>query len=235
MIPKVIHYVWLGNKEKPKNIQRCMKTWKKMLPDYEFIEWNESNFDVNESEYTKKAYEAKKYAYVSDYIRAKVIYQYGGIYFDTDILVLDNFDSYLGLSAFVGFENPNYPFTAVFGAQANHPLTKEMYDYFANREFEFDTNNQFKGVNTKSVSDILIDSFGCEVNNSYQLLKDDIAVYPDGFLCNPSQNSTTIHIFTGTWMENQTSVKKKIIEFLRVRLTTHRRVYFYNLLMRILK
>ena len=80
MIPKKIHYVWVGGNPKSKDIERCIKTWKKHLPDYEIIEWNENNFDINSNQYVKKAYEHKKWAFVSDYIRMYAIYNYGGIY-----------------------------------------------------------------------------------------------------------------------------------------------------------
>ena len=130
MIPKIIHYIWVGGKEKPVDIKRCMATWKKHLEGYKVIEWNESNFDIEQHPFVKAAYEAKKWAYVSDYIRAYAIYNYGGIYLDTDILLLDNFDDFLNHRAFVGFENPNYPFTAAFGAEKGHPLVKDMLDYY---------------------------------------------------------------------------------------------------------
>ena len=91
-IPKIIHYVWVGNNEKPKDIKRCMETWKKHLKDYEIIEWNEKNFDIDSNKFVKEAYEARKWAYVSDYIRAYAIYNYGGIYLDTDVLVVEILD-----------------------------------------------------------------------------------------------------------------------------------------------
>ena len=120
-IPKKIHYVWMGGKEKPKAIKKCMKTWKKYLKDYEIIEWNEHNFDINSHPFVKKAYENKKWAFVSDYVRAYAIYNYGGIYLDTDVFVIDNIDQLLDNKAFVGYEHPDYPFTAVFGAEKGHP------------------------------------------------------------------------------------------------------------------
>ena len=176
MIPKIIHYIWVGGKEKPADIKRCMATWKKHLEGYKVIEWNESNFDIEQHPFVKAAYEAKKWAYVSDYIRAYAIYNYGGIYLDTDILLLDKFDDFLNHRAFVGFENPNYPFTAAFGAEKGHPLVKDMLDYYD----ELDTYHfDFKNNNTISVSDILINKYGCKVGNMYQVLKEGIAVYPD--------------------------------------------------------
>ena len=100
-IPKKIHYVWVGGNPKSKDIQRCMRTWKEHLKDYEIIEWNEDNFDIESNRFVKEAYQAKKWAYVSDYIRAYAIYNYGGIYLDTDVLVLDNLEELLENKAFV--------------------------------------------------------------------------------------------------------------------------------------
>ena len=193
MIPKKIHYVWVGGNEKNNTIKQCMKTWGKHLEGYEVIEWNENNFDIDSHPFVKAAYKAKKWAYVSDYIRAYVIYKYGGIYLDTDILVLDNFDRFLNNRAFVGFENPQYPFTAVFGAEPGHPLVKDMIEYYDRLdEYKFD----FEKNNTISVSDLLIKKYHCKVGNKFQILDEDIAVYPDTVLCNPSENSISIHVFT---------------------------------------
>lgn len=217
MIPKKIHYVWVGGNEKPNNIKRCMATWKKHLGDYEIIEWNEQNFDIASHPFLQAAYEAKKWAYVSDYIRAKVVYEYGGIYLDTDVLILDNFDKFLNHRAFVGFENPDFPFTAVFGAEKKHPLLKDMLDYYdALDSYAFD----FKNNNTISVSDILIKKYNCKTGNEYQTLTEDIAVYPDTVLCNPSKDSVSIHVFTGTWLDGKKELAKKINTFLKLRVTS---------------
>jgi hypothetical protein len=225
LIPKIIHYIWVGGKEKPADIKRCMDTWKKHLEGYKVIEWNESNFDIEQHPFVKAAYEAKKWAYVSDYIRAYAIYNYGGIYLDTDILLLDNFDDFLNHRAFVGFENPNYPFTAAFGAEKGHPLVKDMLDYYD----ELDTYHfDFKNNNTISVSDILINKYGCKVGNMYQILKEGIAVYPDTILCNPSEKSVSIHVFTGTWLDEKKAIARKINTFLKLRITSKKRAALFR-------
>lgn len=225
MIPKIIHYIWVGGKEKPADIKRCMATWKNHLEGYKVIEWNESNFDIEQHPFVKAAYEAKKWAYVSDYIRAYAIYNYGGIYLDTDILLLDNFDDFLNHRAFVGFENPNYPFTAAFGAEKGHPLVKDMLDYYD----ELDTYHfDFKNNNTISVSDILINKYGCKVGNMYQVLKEGIAVYPDTILCNPSEKSVSIHVFTGTWIDEKKAIARKINTFLKLRITNRKRAALFR-------
>jgi len=228
MIPKKIHYVWVGGKEKPKDIQRCINSWKKHLKDYEIIEWNENNFDINSHPFTKGAYEAKKWAYVSDYIRMYALYKEGGIYLDTDNLVIENLDKFLNDKAFVGFENKDYPYTAAFGCEKEHPLVKKVLEYYEGREFEFDSNDQMKAVNTKIVSEILVKDFKCKVNNKEQTLKEGIKVYPDYILCNPSSESSVIHIFTGTWMEGAKPINKKINKFIKLRLTTKKKAGLYR-------
>ena len=95
MIPKKIHYVWVGNNPKPKEVLKCINTWKKYMPEYEIIEWNEKNFNINSHPYVMNAYKEKKWAFVSDYIRMYAIYNQGGIYFDTDIEVKKNLDNIL--------------------------------------------------------------------------------------------------------------------------------------------
>lgn len=225
MIPKIIHYVWVGNNPKPKDIKKCMKTWKKHLKDYKIIEWNESNFDISSHPFVKKAYEAKKWAYVSDYIRMYAIYNYGGIYLDTDVLVLENFDKFLNNKVFVGFERENYPFTAVFGAEKKNKFIKKLLDYYDNLDaYNFD----FENNNTISVSNILINEYGCSKENKEQLLKDGIKVYKDDILCNPSKNSTTVHIFTGTWLEGVKPLKRKIVTALKINIKTKKQAEIYR-------
>ncbi len=228
MIPKKIHYVWVGGNEKPKDIQRCINSWSKHLSDYEIKEWNETNFDINSNPFVKSAYEAKKWAYVSDYIRMWAIYCEGGVYLDTDNLVVDSIDDLLQDQAFVGFENEEYPFTACFGAVKGHNFPKKMLDYYEGRIFEFDSSDEMKAVNTKIGAEILIKDFGCKVNNETQLLKDGIRVYPDYVLCNPSQKSKVIHVFTGSWMESAKPLRRKLNKFLKLRIKTPRQAGWFR-------
>lgn len=104
MIPKKIHYCWFGKGEKPKLAKKCINSWKKYCPDYEIIEWNEDNFDLNLNAYTKWCYENKKYAFLSDFVRLWVVNEHGGVYFDTDVEVVRNLDFLLDNVAFFGFE-----------------------------------------------------------------------------------------------------------------------------------
>lgn len=231
-IPKKVHYVWVGKQPKSKAILQCMKTWKKHLADYEIIEWNESNFDIDSVPFVRQAYDQARWAYVSDYIRAYAIYTQGGIYLDTDVLVLDDLSQFLAHRAFVGFENRQYPFTAVFGAEAGHPFIKDMLDFYEGKNFRFNSEDQLSQTNTRSVSDLLIQHYGCQVNNQFQLLKEGIAVYPDYILCNPSSQSSTIHVFTGTWMDGVKPITRKVTTKLKLRLTDKYKAGLYNRIIR---
>ena len=220
MIPKIIHYVWVGHNPKSKIIKECIATWKKNLPAYQFIEWNEDNFDMHENKYIEQAYQAKKWAFVSDYIRARAIYEQGGIYLDTDVRVIDDLTTLLKDQAFIGFENKDYLSAAIFGAEKKHPFMQDILDYYQDRSFEFDSHNQMAGVNSISVTDILIDKYGLKIGNKEQMLKEGIHVYADGVLCNPSKDSKSIHLFTGTWMNGKHSFKHKIVTDLKRHINT---------------
>ena len=232
MIPKIIHYVWVGRNPKSKLIQECIATWKKKLPNYQIIEWNEDNFDIHENSYIEQAYTAKKWAFVSDYIRAKAIYTQGGIYLDTDVRVLDRLDPLLNDKAFIGFENDEYLSAAIFGAEKGHPLMKDILDYYDQKNFTFDSNNQLAGVNSLSVTEIVTKNYGLKLGNFDQNLNQGLHVYNDGVLCNPSSSSKTIHLFTGTWMNGRHSLKQKIVTTLKRHISNPTEAKIYQKLIR---
>ena len=141
MIPKKIHYCWFGRNPLPPLALKCIESWKRYLPDYEIKEWNEDNFDVNMIPYTKEAYEAKKYAFVSDYARYWILYQYGGLYFDTDVEIIKNMDDIIARGPFMGCENEaNLGATSTelgLGLGCNPGLLfyKEMLDLYGTLHF----------------------------------------------------------------------------------------------------
>ena len=132
---KTIHYCWFGRNPKPALIIKCMESWKKFCPDYEIIEWNEDNFDINCCAYVREAYEAKKWAFVSDYVRCYVLYNYGGKYLDTDVQLVQSPDEYMNLPFFCSIEGDiiegrNIPEPAVMGGQKGHIVFKEILDFY---------------------------------------------------------------------------------------------------------
>lgn len=131
MIPKIIHYCWVGNCQKPKSVLYCIESWRKFCPDYRIIEWNESNYDFSKNKYMWQAYEAKKWGFVPDYARLDIVYQYGGIYLDTDVELVKNIDELLSHKAFMGFEDTGDGEFFVncghgFGAEPGNEITKTV-------------------------------------------------------------------------------------------------------------
>ena len=135
MIPKKIHYIWFGKGEKNDRIKQCIESWKKYLPDYEIIEWNETNFDINYNDFTKKAYEHKKWAYVADVARLYILYNEGGIYMDTDVEVYKPLDKFLDNEGFIGFEDTHYLSTGTIGSEKNNPVIKYILDFYNSIDF----------------------------------------------------------------------------------------------------
>lgn len=127
MIPKVIHYCWFGGNSKPELVQKCIESWKQYCPEYKIVEWNESNFDVNCIDYVKCAYQDKKWAFVFDYARLWIIYNNGGIYLDTDVLLKNNLDDLLSYDCWLASDDVRYIATGLgFGAVKNHYIIEKL-------------------------------------------------------------------------------------------------------------
>lgn len=140
MIPKVIHYIWFGGKEKGEKVERCIASWRKFCPDYRIIEWNESNYDVTKHPFIRQAYAAKKWAFVSDYARVDVLYQQGGIYLDTDVELLKSLDDFLKYDFFLGFESEDYVNLGLGGgAVKGHPVLREILKCYDELKFSRDS------------------------------------------------------------------------------------------------
>lgn len=215
MIPKKIHYVWVGGHDKPPAIQRTIAQWHRRLPDYEFHEWNETNFDLEQNAFLHQAYLDRKWAFVSDYIRLSVIESMGGIYLDTDVNVLKSFNSLLNQPAFVGFQDDNHPFTgAAFGAEPHHPFIQHALSQYAEISTESPID-YYTVINTDLIGNLLLNEYGCLPNGREQDLREGIHVYPSGVLCWPSKDSIAIHVFRASWIEKQGTRAQKIKRWLR--------------------
>lgn len=134
-IPKVIHYCWFGRGEMPEKEQSCVNTWREFFPDYELKLWTEDNFDYKDCVFARQAYDAKKYAFVSDYARAKLLYEYGGLYMDTDVKVLKNFPESTAENGFMGFERRAFLGTAVIASVPKNENIKELLHYYESHDF----------------------------------------------------------------------------------------------------
>lgn len=200
MIPKRIIFCWFGGKEKSENVQDCIKTWKEKMPDWEYLEINESNFDVNINKYCKDAYDNKKWAYVSDIARLWALYTYGGVYMDTDVMVYQPLDEFLKHEFFTGFEQPHYPVTATMGAVKENKLIKEMLDIYDDKLFKMHENWHDYETNTMIMSDIIGKYFNRD-KVEYQE-KDNMAIYPRETFCwhdKLDNNVYAKHLMFGSW------------------------------------
>ena len=217
MIPKKIHYCWFGGNAKSKLARKCIDSWKKYCPDYEIIEWNESNFDVTQNNYLKFCYENKKWAFLSDMARLMIVYSEGGIYFDTDVEMIKNMDSMLGYGAFFGFENRNNIATGLgFGAEAHHPVIKDMLKSYEVLQMGKDLS--YPLVTCPQLNTTALKIWGLQLTGEKQYLKDMIilpADYmnpyddPTGML-KKTENTLTIHWYSKSWLDRKSIVKSKI-------------------------
>lgn len=223
MIPKIIHYCWFGEKPLGEMELNCIKSWKKYLPDYEIRLWNEENYDINKNEYISQAYKEKKYAFVSDYVRFDVIYQYGGIYFDTDVEVIKKIDDIIEKGAFMGREAGIAKLAVAPGlgiaAEAGNPLYMEILDYYNTLEFvkPDGTYNMVTVVNY--VTDLLM-KYGLKDVSGIQEIR-GIKIYPEDYFCpmhswtkkiTITSNSRTIHHYSASWISDE---QKKMNEEIR--------------------
>lgn len=230
MIPKIIHYCWFGGNPLPESAIKSIESWRKFLPDYEIMEWNESNYNVHKISYVHEAYEAKKYAFVSDYARFDILYQYGGIYFDTDVQVIKPMDDIIAKGAFMGREAGSW-MTAyghpeglavapglALGAEADHPLYKEFLDVYKNLQFRLEDGT----LNTKTicwhVTEILL-KHGLTDNNDAVEQVAGAWIYPADVFCpmdhtqgnkvTLTDRTVSIHLYDCSWA-NKGTLKWKL-------------------------
>ena len=212
MIPKKIHYCWFGKNPLPEFVIKCIESWKKYCPDYEIIEWNEYNFDLNSCDYIKEAYQAKKWAFVSDYARLKIVYDNGGIYLDTDVELIKSLDELLVNRSFFGAETTGFVATGLgFGAEKNNKFVKMML-------------NEYEGVHFY-IKKGIYDLTPCPRRNTSPLLKygyqfsneniweiEGCKVYPPEFFSpinyktkeiNITDKTYSIHHYTATWISDE--------------------------------
>ena len=229
MIPKKIHYCWFGGKPLNKLGERCIKSWKKYFPDYEIIEWNESNFNLESCAYIKEAYAEKKWAFVSDYARCKILYEHGGVYFDTDVEAVSSFDDILEKGSFMGCENPNASNMAVnmglgFAVEPGHPFIKELIEDYEQSSFykEDGTINLYTIV--ERVTDHLR-RHGLKNTMDIQYVS-GITIYPCEYFCpinmdtgkmEKTKNTHSIHRYAASWVNPKSRLRGKIY-FLIVKL-----------------
>ena len=222
MIPKIIHYCWFGGKPLPKSAEKCIASWKKYLPDYEIKRWDESNFDVNAIPYTREAYAACKYAFVSDYARFWILYHYGGVYFDTDVEVIRPIDDIINRGGFLGVEsnrngiytvNPGLGFAATQGTA----VIGEMMNLYSTFHFI----NTDGASDLKNIVEITTDYLSSKGLQNTDEIQDcfGFTIYPKDYFCpidydtrelKITENTRTIHHYAESWVPRSTRFKNAL-------------------------
>ena len=233
-IPKIIHCVWLSGDPLPEQYQECLNSWRKCMPDYEIMLWDAKRSPINTVLFVKQAYEAKKWAYATDYIRLYALYHYGGIYMDLDVFVYKSFDPFLNHGAFSSIEFDHRIFyeqvrkkekepkglgieAAVIGAQKEHPWIKDLMDFYKDREFINDPDYYWSIIMPRVMMKVSLEKYGFKFIPVYQILKEDVHLYPpDVFSMQnpPSEIKYSTHICAHSWYEGieANSFKKFILE-----------------------
>ena len=207
MIPKRIHYCWFGHGQMPELALKCIESWHKHMPDYEFKLWNEENFNINSNQYVKEAYEARKFAFVTDYVRLYALFTEGGIYMDTDVESIRSFDTLLHLSGFIGFEGSKY-LPVGTGTIASLPHGEWVSE-------QLSVYNSISFINSDGSYNLLTNPFritsemvknGFLQNGKEQIYK-DMHIFPVDYFC-PRQTTGEVlftantycdHHFMGSW------------------------------------
>ena len=224
-IPKKIHYCWFGGKEKPELMKKCIESWKKYCPDYEIIEWNETNFDTNINNYVKEAYEHKRYAFVADFARLWVVNKYGGIYLDTDVELIKNIDDVLQYKAFFASEDNICINTGLgFGSEKKNKILKGLIEDYNISHFIQENGNQDKTTcpvrNTKIIKKYIVS----DGDFSKRFIENDICYFSKEYFCpldyetkklSITNNTYAIHWFNGSWITTSDKIKIKIGKILK--------------------
>lgn len=216
-IPKVIHYCWFGGNPLPDRYKKWMSSWRKYCPDYEIIEWNESNYDISKNKYMKQAYDAKKWSFVSDYARLDIVYEYGGIYLDTDVELIRNIDELLYQSGFAGFQDDLRVATGLgFGAVPRLSIIKELRDQYENVNF-VKANGDLNLIACPTYQTYFLESRGLKLNGEFQTI-DELNIYPVTCFCGImglsgkkiiTSNTFAVHHFDASWVDWEQNDKLK--------------------------
>lgn len=228
MIPKIIHYVWVGNNEKPEIVLKCIESWKKYCPDYEIIEWNNDSLKEIDNKYVSQAFECKKWAFVSDYLRLYALKNFGGFYFDTDLEITNSLDEFLDKDFVTGFEEFNgkvAPITALMGAKKDSKIISDLLSEYDDIDFikngKMDTT-----TNVTRITKYFEKKFNYTSKNKSDekfLLEENSIIYPVYYFCTQKDGKVnySIHHYNGSWVDGYSRKnmfklgKKQIVRFHR--------------------
>ncbi len=220
---KKIHYCWFGGAKKSPVIKKCIASWKKYFSDWEIIEWNESNFDVNCNIYVRQAYAAKKWAFVSDYVRFYILEKFGGLYFDTDVEVIRPFDDILQNESFAAFETDNFiaPGLVLYAQEPNNHIIKKVREWYDSARFIDDNGVRIK-INVCGIFTNILNEYGFKPDGSLQICG-GMKLYPKDYFCpfddatgvlKKTKNTYSIHWYDKSWMPMSKIIRNKITRVL---------------------
>lgn len=208
MIPQIIHYCWFGGKPLPDDVKRYIASWRKYCPKYEIKEWNESNFDISQNDYCKKAYAEKRWAFVADYARVKILHDYGGIYMDTDVELIRPFNNLLEYDAFMCFESDDAVSIGTFGSVKNLDLLTDLLETYDHLRFEW--NDSHMVTNLMILTNLLVKKYNLKCNGMKQILSRNIAIFPmEAFIAKDyttgwimmNEETYAIHHYAASWQD----------------------------------
>lgn len=218
---KVIHYCWFGRGDLPPLAEKCIASWKVHCPDYEIRRWDEDSFDVNSHPYTKQAYELRKFAFVTDYVRLMALVEHGGIYMDTDVEVLKPLDPLLAHPAFSGFERTDVVPTGIMASERGHHAMRDLLTHYDDRPFLKADGEPDLTPNVEPITNYFAGR-GLHLNNTYQVVQ-DVTFYPKHVFCPKDYgtgkitlhpDSMTIHHFAGSWLTPRGQLNMRVYRLL---------------------
>jgi len=209
VIPKILHFIWVGYNPKPELVLRCIESWKKYCPDYEIKEWGNESLKEIDNAYVREAFEAKKWAFVSDYLRLYALKKYGGFYVDSDLEITQSLDAYLNNKFISGYENYEghvLPITALMGAQKQSFIIDRLLKDYDDRHFILPDGSYDQTTNTVTISRFFEKEYGLKKpydGTSKTLLGEDGFLEPYWVFCAPQNDKPNygIHHFNGSWID----------------------------------
>lgn len=212
MIPKKIHYCWFGGQPLTDDAKSMIATWRRYCPDYEIIEWNESNFNVNENDYVREAYEAKKWAFVTDYVRLKALYEQGGFYMDTDVEIVKSLDPLRVYDAVSGYESQTSISTGTMGACRDNEWIGMLLQDYSTRHFILSDGTYDMTTNVVVITRLTVEYYNLKLDGMRKTFGENMILLPFDYLCAKSyltgevmrtNNTYTIHHFKGSWLTDE--------------------------------
>lgn len=219
MIPKIIHYCWFGGKPMPEDVKSNIASWKKHCSDFKFYEWNESNFDINQNEYCKEAYLSKKWAFVTDYVRLKVLHDLGGIYMDTDVEVVKSLKPLCTFNAVSGYESDTYIQTGTLGASKNNEWINMLLESYNDRHFIKKDGSYDTTTNVVVITHLTSDKYNLNLHGQKIIFGDNMVILPFEYLCAKNLvdgkiyrtgETYTIHHYNGSWLTLEDQYKNNV-------------------------